>query len=126
MEYKNSQFDIDRSDIICQFMGGWIEDLGIFGEQWRFDKHGTDVIFMKCPPFGSISRNCNNFHCDYKFVMHALKECHLKRFDFESGSQKYNEIIEVVGDFNYGSNHIMEINNKILEFIEIYNQHTHS
>ena len=125
---KDEELYQDGNDKIAVFCGGVLEMNNIIGELYRFDEIGCNKGMMKCPPFGVIAR-CGSdglrmmkYHCDYNWLMVAIKECHNKIISVEL-VDKFKEISNALTDFYsiYDNMHIIRLHAKVIEFIDIYN-----
>lgn len=107
------------NDAIAVFCGGILEFNPLMGEQYRFDTPGTPKHMMKCPPFGVISRKGMMYHCDYDWLIDAIKNCYEKK-DTPILQAKYDEIIELLTDFSWIDPMRMTFS-AIAEFVYLYN-----
>jgi hypothetical protein len=124
----------DTNDLIAVFCGGKLQNVPMIGTVYRFDEPKTPVYLMKCPPMGILLRSdeqgvrCMEFHCNYNWLMFAIKYCTHKQITSEL-KDKYKEMCESLTVFfdipeSGGSTKNMEIQwtySKLIEFVKIYN-----
>lgn len=118
----------DGNDQICLFFGGTIEPCFGGGEQYRFDKPGTDPIFMKCPPFGVLPRSTDygirimRFHEDYNHLMPIIKYCYSKTQNNRELQSAFYNIKDSLCMFDYVTGSCVQAHRAVLEFIDLYNK----
>lgn len=109
-----------KNDLIAVFCGGVLESNPLLGESYRFDKVGIPKYLMKCPPFGSISRNGMRFDSDYNWLMFVIKECSLKATTDELKTM-YDDILKSLTDFDM-INPIDYTYIGVCTFVDMYNE----
>lgn len=119
IDYESESQVQDANDLIAVFCGGVLEINPVMGEMYRFDDPGTFQHIMKCPPFGKISRSGMTYHCNYNWLIPAIKECKLKATTPEL-IEAYKNIKESLDDFDMITP-IYFTFGYVVEFVKLYN-----